>query len=309
MNYYRVGGLVVHSELDLHSAIPSSQPEAGPDVVVRYGDVPHELARAAEIGPNWLIAANRAVIRVPSVVQFLITGGREIAVALEPGVPPDEAIIFLLGTAFGVIQHQRQRMLLHASAVAVGDKAVLFAGPSGAGKSTLAASLNQLGYPFVSDDVCGVEFHSGAPVVLPDGGMLKLWSDIIARFGIPERRGRAIRQHLEKYYVEPQITAIDRDLVIAAVYVLRQVGPHAPAPGVTRLGRADASVLLRRNAYRPTLIRETAREAAYFGWSSALQKHSSICALTRPFELAAMPRVIGWLEDHWRTLGLLRASA
>jgi hypothetical protein len=40
-----------------------------------------------------------------------------------------------------------------------------------------------------------------------------------------------------------------------------------------------------------------------------LQKHASVCALTRPFEFEAMPQVLGWLEDHWRSLGLLQEAA
>ena len=41
---------------------------------------------------------------------------------------------------------------LHAAAVEVADKAILFAGPSGSGKSTLSLRLAQLGFPLISDD-------------------------------------------------------------------------------------------------------------------------------------------------------------
>jgi predicted ATPase len=192
--------------------------------------------------------------------------------------------------------------------VAVGDRAALFCGPSGAGKSTMAASLNRRGYPCVSDDVCGIDFSSGAPVVLPDGRMLKLWSDAVSHLEMGERQGPAIRRRLDKYYIEPESIAVDRSLAVAAVYVLREAGPEREA-GVSRLGNADAAVLLRRNAYRPSVIKKIGLEAAYLGWSSGLQRHAGVFSLTRPFDLAAMPEVIGWLEDHWRTLGILPAAA
>lgn len=41
---------------------------------------------------------------------------------------------------------------IHAAAIKVGDRAVLFAGPSGSGKSTLALCLAKQGYPLLCDD-------------------------------------------------------------------------------------------------------------------------------------------------------------
>ena len=278
------------------------------DVVVRAGRAPTELPDATAQGPNWVATADTFLLSVPKVARYLIVGGRSVEFELEPGADAADVQIYLLGTAFGILQHQRGRMVLHASAIAVGEKATLFCGASGAGKSTLAAALNRRGYPCVSDDVCGIDFGSGAPVVMPDGRMLKLWADTVSHLAIGERRGPAIRRRTDKFYIEPESTAVDRDLPVAAVYVLRVAGPERK-PGVSRLGPADAAVLLRRNAYRPRVIKEIGLEAAYLRWSSDLQRRAGVFSLTRPFDLAAMPDVIGWLEEHWRSLGLLPVAA
>jgi hypothetical protein len=81
------------------------------------------------------------------------------------------------------------------------------------------------------------------------------------------------------------------------------------AAGVRRLGNVDAAALLRRNAYRPAVVGKIGLEGAYLGWSSALQRSAGVFSLTRPFDLAAIPEVIDWLEDHWRALGVLPAAA
>jgi predicted ATPase len=307
VRHYRIGGLLVESSLELQGAIPAT-PDRAADVVVRTGRVPTELPDATAQGPNWVATADTFLLSVPKVARYLIVAGRAVDVELEPDADAADAQVYLLGTAFGILQHQRGRMVLHASAIAVGEKAALFSGPSGAGKSTLAAALNRRGYPCVSDDVCGIDFGSGAPVVMPDGRMLKLWSDTVSHLAMGERQGPAIRRRTDKYYIEPESTAVDRDLPVAAVYVLRVAGPDQK-PGVGRLGAADAALLLRRNAYRPRIIKEIGLEAAYLRWSSDLQRRAGVFSLTRPFDLAAMPEVIGWLEDHWRGLGILPVAA
>ena len=307
MRHYRIGGLLVASDLALEGAIPAASGRT-PDVVVRIAEVPRELPGATIQGPNWVADDDSFLLSIAEVARFLIAAGREISIELEPGADIADAIVYLLGTAFGILQHQRGRMVLHASAVAVGAKAALFCGPSGAGKSTLAAALNRNGYPCVSDDVCGIDFSSGRPVVLPDGRMLKLWADAVGHLDMAGRRGAANRRRLNKYYVEPETTALERDLPVAAVYVLRVAQADRPA-GIARLGPADAAVLLRRNAYRAAVISKIGLEGAYLGWSSSLQKLAGVFSLTRPFDLAATPDVIGWLEDHWRSLGLLPAAA
>ena len=274
---------------------------------MRLSDVPRALEGAPVVGPQWMALGDRFLLSVPTVARYLVSGGREIAIELEPGAEPGDAVVFLLGTAFGVLQLQRGRMVLHASAVAVGAKAALFSGPSGAGKSTLAAALNRRGYPCVSDDVCGIDFSSGAPVVLPDGRMLKLWADAVSHLEMGERQGPAIRRQLDKYYIEPESTAVDRDLPVGAVYMLR-VESSAHEAGIRRLGNADAAALLRRNAYRSGVVGRIGLEGEYLRSSSALQRQAGVFSLTRPFELTAMPEVIGWLEDHWRALGIPPAA-
>lgn len=77
-------------------------------------------------------------------------------VAPEAGTPPQDIAIFIIGTVFGLLLHQREQVVLRASAARVGGKAVLFCGASGAGKSPLAAALAQCGYPLITDDVCAL---------------------------------------------------------------------------------------------------------------------------------------------------------
>lgn len=57
--------------------------------------------------------------------------------------------------------------LVHATAVAIGDRAILLTGPSGAGKSDLALRLIDRGAVLISDDQIEVQTHGSALLATP----------------------------------------------------------------------------------------------------------------------------------------------
>ena len=196
-------GSRVASEIELPGAIPA-QHAGTPDVMVRAAPVPASLDDAGKQGVTWQIAGDRFLFQVPGVARFLLSGGREILFEPASGVAAGDVSIFLIGTVFGILLHQRGEIVLHASAVQVNGKAVLFCGSSGAGKSTLAAALAQRGFPLVADDLCAITLAAGAaPMVQPDGRHLKLWAQAIEKLDLAEKRGALVRNRLEKFFVEP----------------------------------------------------------------------------------------------------------
>ncbi len=315
MHYYRVAGLSVASEIELPGAIPAGT-VSGPDVTIGAGPVSETLPEAGASGPTWALRAGpdgdlagaRFLLHVPGIARFLLTAGREIRFEAGAGIGPSDISIFLLGTVFGILLHQRGQIVLHASAVRVAGAAVLFCGASGAGKSTLAAALAQHGFPVVTDDFCALDFDgAGAPVVQSDGRQLKLWAQTIERLSLTARRGAAVREQLQKFYVEPDLSHSEA-LPLGAVYFLReQRPPHAF--GIERPNVVDGALLLRRNAYRPLLVRRMDQRAGYFRAAAAIANNSGIFHLTRPLVFTAMPEVVATLKQHWDELALTEAAA
>jgi hypothetical protein len=96
---------------------------------------------------------------------------------VEPLPHVDEHVLrlYLLGPALGVLLQQRGLLVLHASAVAIGERVVAFVGESGWGKSTTAAALERRGHTVVADDVCALHLRgSEDPLVFPAIPRLKL---------------------------------------------------------------------------------------------------------------------------------------
>src|SRR6202008_4886252 len=99
-----------------------------------------------------------------------IRGGKEILVDQAPASSPRDVAAYLLGTAFGVLCHQRGIIPLHASAVNVADGRVASAGESGAGKWTLVAALAVRGHQVIADDLFFLR--------LADTGDVKAWPGV-----------------------------------------------------------------------------------------------------------------------------------
>ena len=224
--------------------------------------------------------------------------------AAERDATLEDLAIFLVGTVFAVLFHQRGDIVLHASAVAVGGRAVLFCGRSGAGKSTLAAALVEQGYPLLSDDQCAIVLDSASqPMLRPDGRQLKLWAPSIAALALDGRRQAAVPINPNKYYVDPAQRREDA-LPIGAIYHLSE-SDSAAATEVKMPNLADRTALLVANAYRPVLMQRMGRRPSYLQASAAIAGQIGVFQFVRPKQFSVMPMILGALADHWRDIGLV----
>jgi hypothetical protein len=306
--FYYIAGLSVGSEILLPGLRTAAADRAAPDVTIRRRPVSAALLNTTASGPTWQIAGEQFLLRIPRVARFLLTAGKEIAFEAEPGADAGDIPTFILGTAFGILLHQREQIVLHASAVRVNGKAILFCGPSGAGKSTLAAALSRRGYRLITDDFCAITVTAaGTPVVHPDGRQLKLWAQAIQMLDLEESRGERVRSKLEKFYVDPGEAHVEA-LPLGAVYALREARPPL-GPGIERPNVANAALLLRRNAYRPRLVASLNQKVLYFHAAATIANNAGIFRLTRDLDFAAMPEVVLSLERHWREIGLMEKAA
>ena len=171
---------------------------------------------------------------VENIGRFFARGGGELLVEPAAGAPPRNLRLFLLGSAMGMLLHQRGLLPLHANAVVIGGRAVAFTGPSGAGKSTLAAWFRDFGYELLCDDVCVIaQDEAGAAVVYPGLPRLRLWRDAL------ERSGRAAAD-FQRSYEEEGGDLEKYDVPAAAA---RRAERGYPLGGIVLLERGDEARL------------------------------------------------------------------
>lgn len=305
---YRACGLSVASGVELPGLIAAAPAPGVPDIVISRGEVPLELnGEMLNRGPNWMHAGSAFLLHVPGVARFLIENARQIVFATEGGKDPADVTAFLTGSVMGLLLHLRGYVVLHASAVLVGGKAVLFCGYSGAGKSTMAAALGKRGYTMLSDDICVLEQAADGPaIVYSDGRKHKLWQRAIDSLDLAGMQGKEVRRQLRKFYVEPGATHTE-GAPLAALYELHEelvtgeVTLEDPA-------LADAAMVVRRNAFRPRMMWQLGQQAEYFRATARIAQWGSVHCLRRPLDFDCIETVIDGLEAHWRAIGLLEAG-
>lgn len=294
---YTSAGLVIESVFDL-PGLYTAEATAGP-AQLRYvhAAVPAEMdGEPLSPGLHWSADRKSLKFVVSEVAIFDISNEGTVRVSPLTANLGDIAA-FLVGSVLGIALHLRKIVTIHASAVKVGDGAVLFCGESGAGKSTMAAALQQRGHKVLSDDLCALEISSSGVTMHSDGRKLKLWDEVIDSFGIDDRKGERVQQGFDKFFVEAGIDFEAHAPVRAVFELIKASGGSSPR--VVKVAAAEAAALVRRNAYRPFLVEKLNDEALYFEAAACLLRCSTVCRLERAHRFDQIGEVIDALQRHW----------
>ncbi len=293
---YTTGGVSIHSALPLPELLGG---EAGADVEIRMGRVDTQLSEASPKGTCLRATPEEVCLSWEDVGSFLVRGGREIIVEPAAGVEESVLRLFILGPALAVLLHQRGRLVLHGSAVAVDGRAVVFLGGPGWGKSTLEAALYARGHGILADDVTAVDADAGSPMVFPGFPQLKLWPEAAAALGDgPETLAR-IHPMLEKRARPAGRGFPEAPLPLKRVYVLAR----GPAHEIEPLRPQEALVELVRHSYCARLL-QALDARRHFLHCASLANRVPICRLKGERSLSVLPDLAQLVEgDLGRTVG------
>jgi hypothetical protein len=233
---------------------------------------------------------------------ILSRDGARLWIGSSKTVAESDIFSYLLGPVMGFILRLRGVVCLHASAVAVNQRAVVFVGDIGAGKSTTVMAMGRLGYPIISDDIvpiyqnAGVTYaQSGYPRVRLRQPSLPMLSDINPDLPpLPKVEGPG-RLHFELTSGGYQFQS--DPLPIGAIYLLADRNGHAPAPRVEPVSPLDGIMSLVANTYATRFLDKSMRahelrELSHLVNQVAIRK---VYPNREPSSLAMLCKVI--LED------------
>ncbi|RYV50744.1 hypothetical protein [Pengzhenrongella frigida] len=245
-------GLTIHSDLELNQDRPS--PARAPvDVRVRVGpevDVPAEpldgrcLVRYGVGDQKYYTMVERpdgsALLRFHGSCDVVVSRGLdEMTVRRAPGAEPGIEKVLTTGASLAFLLYRRSHLVLHASAVDLGDHALAFVGNSGMGKSTMAALLCSDGARLITDDVLRIDDVTTVPVARLGATEIRLrkGADSLAeRFDshVPGRRTSAdARQVL-------RLSDGARDRLPLRALVIPQPSPGLDRVVIEQLGTREA---------------------------------------------------------------------
>lgn len=279
---YSVFGLRVRSSLPLPELFRASETGEA-DVTIERGRVGEP-----EAAPGVTVAGGGLLLTIPQVARFLVSNGRSIRAEPVTGADVRSVRLFLLGSAFGLLLHQRGLLPLHANAIEVKGKAIAFMGRSGAGKSTLAAWFHDRGYRILADDVCVVGFEGDQPLVMPGLPRLRLWLDAL------EASGRRAEDHLRSAMVDDirdkfdlpigQERASSVKTPLTALYVLDQGSRFS----IDRIIGVDAADAIFANTYRGGFVGTAGSAPTHFRTSTKLLNVTPVYLVRREWGLDVM---------------------
>jgi hypothetical protein len=269
MSRVRLFGLTIESELALPGLLPAD-PHSPVDVTVRRADL-----------------SDKADLVIEDAGSFAVRGGREILVDAAEDTPARNVRLYLLGSAMGMLLHQRGLMPLHANAVVIDGKAVAVAGTSGAGKSTLAGWFHRQGHKLIGDDVIVIRPDEKEAIAFPGVPRLRLWGEALEGLGF-ERDGldrSYIEDSFDKWDVPVDAAALASEgQPLGAIYILED----GPEIDILPLSGAAAVSALFDQTYRGAYVERAGSATDHWRAVTAIARAIPVFRLVRPRDLTRL---------------------
>jgi hypothetical protein len=208
----------------------------------------------------------------------------------------DVAALFLR-PVFARILWLRGIISLHASAVAINNRAIAFVGGAGAGKSTTAAAFARRGHAVLTDDVAALDAVGAQILVQPSVPALWLLPNVASELVNAIEPLPPIWTHEEKRHLELRQSATSRawqfqaqPLPLAAIYILGARRAGITEPSIVPVPPTAAFFALVANSYGGSVL-DTDRRRRQFELFSRISAQIPVRYVVCPNELSQLSRV------------------
>ena len=301
INQYIAYDLIVSSDLEcpelpLVADAAAHQLQSDVDVHIRLGPVPEKLNNPTSNGVVYQAGTDQFLLSISNIARYLVQNGNEIIIEPASNATLNDVRVFMLGSAFGALLHQRQMLVIHAGAVYTDTGAVLFSGPSDIGKSTLLGELLRRGYPMLVDDVCAVVLDADSqPRVLPGYPRTRLWADSARKLCVCTENLVKTRPQLEKYERQLPDQFWSEPAPLRHIYTLSS--DNNQNLSVTPLPAIDTFSAVLHNTYRRVFLDGLEMRQSHFQLVSAVAASVVVSRVVRPSSSFQLTELADLIEE------------
>jgi hypothetical protein len=198
--------------------------------------------------------------------QFVIDGtAKRLWGSCSSPLSADDLAVYLRGPALGFILRLRGIISLHASAISLLNRAVLFCGSSESGKSTIAAALSLRGNGVLCDDIAPFSFSDGSVHVEPGYPRVCLWPDAVqGLLGTPDALPPLTPTWDKRFLpLDGETAAFETQRLPAAVIYLLAGRSESNAPRIEEISLREALLELVQNTYMNWFLDREQRAAEF----------------------------------------------
>lgn len=279
--YYKVYGLNIESDIEIPELLAINEDNNHHiDVRIKIGNIQKEVLNSIPSYSWFNYRDNSMVFTVENVGSFYICNGDEIIV--QPLKTSDNQSIktYILGTSFGMILAQRNKVAIHGGAIVVGEKAIILTGRSGAGKSTLTNAFRHYEYPFMADDVSSTLELKGEIFIEPAYPQQKICRDAMEKMKYNIENFKLIDEGREKYVIPAHKSFVSEKRKLDAIF---EIEPYdGEKVTVQELLGQDKMKTILRNIYRIEVMKIHGIPQNYFRKIFNIAKNISVYRINRP---------------------------
>ncbi len=243
--------------------------------------------------------------------QFTLDRGATLLWASWPGsLTLEDITVYLLGPVMGFVLRLRGITCLHASAVAIGEKAIALVGPPGAGKSTTAAAFAESGYAVLSDDVVPIEPRGEEFLVRPGYPRVCLWpASVQVLRGSADALPRLTPNWEKCYLALHEVGRFQSEpMPLGAIYLLGERSRNNHSPQFAALPAGEAVIALVANTYMNYLL-DKERRASEFDLLGRLLMRVPARQVTPQNKGASLPNLCRSIVEDFHSLESSHRSA
>ncbi|MGU8799366.1 hypothetical protein ACV3X1_13235 [Clostridium perfringens] len=292
--FYKVYGLIVESDIEIPELLSIDKNENKVDIKIKKDIIPKDVIEKIPSYSWFKYDVDSMVFTVKNIGSFYIYDGKNIVVQPSENADNQGIKTFILGTSFGMILLQRNKVAIHGGAILIGENAIILTGQSGAGKSTLTNAFRQYKYPFMADDVSSTIELQDEIFIEPAYPQQKICRDAMEKMGYRIDDFKLIDEDREKYVIPTHESFVKEKRKLKAIF---EIEPYdGEEVKIEEVSGGEKMKIILRNIYRIEIIVPHGIPPTYFKKVINIAKNTLVFRIKRPRDQFSVDRQIELIE-------------